>query len=364
MTVQLPEAAFWLALTYASGMKLARVKDIVSAWCLEEGRNLSSLFILDTEELVARFALSAEEREALGAASRLAPDQVRWLNQLGAESIQLITRADARYPAALLRWLPAVLQPLLLFAQGGMHVLGRPSVAVFGAPDASDEAANFAHALGGLLAEEGLLPTSGLGKGVGQAAFEGALSAEGGQSLAVLPMGLQSFANVSTLPGNLPVALQQGRALLLSPFHPQAKFSQVQAVARNKLIVALAQAVFVVTAGEEGIARDAAAEALRLGKAVYVWDVDPATEPAAGGNQALIQAGGLPIAAMPDILDAVEIIVAAALELTEEVPVAPVAASQVDEPESESPYDPEAVVELLSESGRVPEALLRRLREG
>jgi DNA processing protein len=364
MAVQLPEAAFWLALTYASGMKLARVKDIVSAWCLEEGRSLSSLFNLDSEKLVARFTLSAEEKESLGAAGRLAPEQVPWLNQLGAESIQLITRADARYPVGLIRWLPAALQPLLLFAQGGMDLLRRPSAAVIGAPDASDAALNFTLALGRLLAEEGLVVITGLGKGVGQAAFDAALSVEAGGALAVLPMGLESFANVPTLSEDLPVALQQGRALLLSPFHPQAKFSHAQAAARNKLVTALAQAVFVVTAGDEGIAQDTAAEALRLGKAVYVWDVDPATEPGSGGNQGLIQAGGLPVAAMPDILDAVEITVAAALELIEEAPVAPAAASRVNEPETETPYNPEDVVELLSESGRVPEALLKRLREG
>jgi predicted Rossmann fold nucleotide-binding protein DprA/Smf involved in DNA uptake len=364
MTVQLPEAAFWLALTYASGIKLARIKDIISAWCLEEGRSLSTLFDLDAEELVARFTLSAEEREGMGAAARRAPEQVSWLSELRAENTQLITRVDPRYPAALIRWLPGALQPLLVFARGEMGVLGQPSAAVIGTPDASDQAANFAHALSGLLSEEGLVVISGLGKGVGQAALDGALSAEAGRSLVVLPMGVQSFANVSALLGDLPVALQQGRALLLSPFHPQAKFSEAQAVARNKLMVALAQAVFVVTAGEEGITRDTAAEALRLGKAVYVWDVDSAAEPAASGNQALIQAGGLPIAAMPDILDAVEITVAAALELTEAAPVSPVATSQVDESESEAPYDPEAVVTLLSESGRVPEALIRRLREG
>jgi predicted Rossmann fold nucleotide-binding protein DprA/Smf involved in DNA uptake len=364
MSVQLPEAAFWLALTYASGIKLARIKDIISAWCLEEARSLSALFDMDAEALVVRFTLSAEEREGMSAAARRVPEQVSWLNQLQAENIQLITRADARYPAALIRWLPAALQPLLLFAQGEVSLLGRPSAAVIGAPEASDQATDFAHGLGGLLAEEGLVVISGLGKGVGQAAFDAALSEEAGQCLAVLPMGLQSFTNVSAIAGDLPVALQQGRALLLSPFHPQAKFSQTQAAARNKLLVALAQAVFVVTSGEEGITQDTAAEALRLGKAVYVWDVDAAAEPAASGNQALIQAGGLPITAMPDILDAVEITVAAALELSEAAPISPVATSQVDESEVETPYDPQAVVELLAESGRVPEALIKRLREG
>jgi predicted Rossmann fold nucleotide-binding protein DprA/Smf involved in DNA uptake len=161
-------------------------------------------------------------------------------------------------------------------------------------------------------------------------------------------------------------AVEQGQVVLVSPFHPEARFSEAQAVARNKLVVGLAEAVFVLAAGEGGMARDTANEALRLGKAVYVWDVDPAVEPAAAGNQALIQDGALPIAGVSETLEAVEAILAAALELTDAAdtpsPSPPPLVTGLQSEEAETPYDPQAALDLLAGAGRVPEVLARKLR--
>jgi len=192
------------------------------------------------------------------------------------------------------------------------------------------------------------------------------MSTEGGQSAAVLPMGISAFRDIADTPDGLNAAVEQGQALIVSPFHPEAKFSESLAVARYKLIGGLTEAVFVIAAGEKGIVRETAGEALNLGKTVCVWDMDPALGPAVAGNQALIQAGALPIAGVPDILDAVETIVVTALERMEKAehspttPPSPV--TQVME--TEAPYDSQAILDLLQEAGRVPEALARRLRTG
>jgi hypothetical protein len=111
------------------------------------------------------------------------------------------------------------------------------------------------------------------------------------------------------------------------------------------------------------VARDTAHEALRLGKAVYVWDLDTVNVPAAAGNQALIQAGGLPIAGLSEVMDAIEAVVEKALdlnELTETPAVPPPAVTQLQEPEAA--YDAQAALDLLSKAGKVPEALAKRLR--
>ena len=153
--------------------------------------------------------------------------------------------------------------------------------------------------------------------------------------------------------------------MLVSPFHPDAKFDEAQALARYKLIAGLAEAIFVVAAGETGGARQAADEALQQGKTVYVWDVDPAVEPAAAGHPALVEAGALPIADVPDILDALEAIVAATLEPAgEDEPQAVLqpAAQGYEEEGVEAPFDPQAALDLLSKAGRVPEALRKRLK--
>ncbi len=354
MTADLPEAAYWLALAYASGLKLAQVKAIVAAWCIEGGRSLGELFGSD------RLGMSADGRNGIATATRSLPEQAETLAHLQSQEAHLITRADPRYPAALTRWFPPEMQPLLLFSRGDIGLLSQPSAAVIGSRQAGDEAARLARELGALLAEEGVAVVSGLGKGVGQAAFEGALGIEGGRSIAVLPMGLRAFAG-TTLSTETTAGIQPAHVLFLSPFHPDAPFSEAQATARNKLMIGLAQAIFVVAVGEGDATYDMAEEALRLGKAVYVWDL----EGVAAGNQALIQAGGLPVTGVPDILDAVEAVVAMALESAEasqpQPLVPPAQVNQVEE--AQAPYDPHAVLDLLSRSGRVPETLARRLRE-
>jgi predicted Rossmann fold nucleotide-binding protein DprA/Smf involved in DNA uptake len=257
------------------------------------------------------------------------------------------------------------MQPLLLFWRGNADILATPSAAVIGATEAGIQAVGLTGDLTTLLAEEGLAVVSGLGKGVGQAALGAALSAEGGQSIGVLPMGIEAFSRLPDRMGAMTDAVQQGRLLLLSPFHPEAKFSEAQAVARNKLLVGLSDALFIVTAGQEGIVRETAEDALRLGKAVYVWDVDASSDPTAAGNQDLIQSGGLPITGLADILEAVEAVVTTRLELGEglQPPPLPPSSPAIQAAETEAPYDPRAVLDLLAKAGRVPEALARRLRQ-
>jgi hypothetical protein len=76
----------------------------------------------------------------------------------------------------------------------------------------------------------------------------------------------------------------------------------------------------------------------------------------------------LPIADVPDILDALEAIVAATLEPAgeDELLVVPQPAAQgyeeEEEEEGEAPFDPQAALDLLSKAGRVPEALRKRLK--
>lgn len=359
MATQFPESVFWLALMYTSGLKLARVKDIVTTWCVEAKQPLPALFELPSGKIATQFDLSAEEVGQVVAAGKHIPEQVAWLAHLERDGVQLVTRVDPRYPRALVQRFPQLMQPLLLFCRGDVEMLGRPSVAVIGAPDAGVETEDFARELAALLAEEGLVVVGGLGKGVGRAAFDGALSTEGGQAVAVLPMGVLAYK----APQEVAAEIEQGRALLLSPFHPEAKFDESQAMARNKLIVGLAEAVFVVAAGEADMARETAEEALRLGKAIYVWDLDPTIEPVAAGNQALIQAGALPITGVPDILDAVEAVVATALELAEVAETPPPSPPSIAQAEEiEAPLDPQAALDLLSKAGQVPEVLARRLR--
>jgi len=356
------EAAYWLALAYSTDLKLTRLKDILADWYVERQQPLPALLDLSPAELDDELGLSEDEGAALLNARKDVPQQEAWLGSLAGRGVTVLTRGDTRYPLALVRALPFAAQPLVLFCRGNLERLGSLSVAIAGAQDASDQAIDSAQELAAWLAEEGVGVVSGLGKGVGRAAFRGALTAESGGAVAVLPMGIHALE----IDDELAAALEHGRALLLSPFHPNARFDPAQALARNRLIVALSDALVVMQAGETGAEREMADEALRMGKGVYAWEVDSTEETGDArptGHPSLVGAGALPVSTASDILDMVEALKEMSLERMEAemLPAAPTLAAA---PEPPAELSPQATLELLSRSGRVPEALLRRLKAG
>jgi DNA processing protein len=360
--IQPGEAAYWLALAYSTDLKLTRLKDILADWYVQRHQPLSALFELSPAELEEALNLSETEAAALQGARQDVLQQEAWLQSLSERGITVLTRGDIRYPPALVRALPFVAQPLVLFCRGNLERLGSLSVAIAGAQDASDQAIDSAQQLAAWLAEEGVAVMSGLGKGVGRAAFRGALTAEPGGAVAVLPMGIHAFE----IDAELAAALEHGQALLLSPFHPNARFDPAQALARNRLIVGLSDALLVMQAGEAGVERDMADEALRMGKGVYVWEVDSTEETGDArwaGHPSLVQAGALPVSTASDILDMVEALKEMSLERTEAgmLPTLPTQAAAL---EHSAGLSPQATLELLSRAGRVPEVLLRRLGAG
>jgi predicted Rossmann fold nucleotide-binding protein DprA/Smf involved in DNA uptake len=349
------EAAFWLALAYQPNLSLARVKAIIADWCLEERQPLSALFDLTPAEIGSRFELDGSECAAFGAAQESVAQRQIWLTQLMAGGVSVVTRGDPAYPNALTRSLPMLLQPLCLFCRGNVDTQSHALAAIVGEKDSNQLTVDLARDLAALLAAEGIMVVSGLNKGVGRASLEGALSA-GGQAVAVLPMGIQAFNADS----DLVQAIDQGNLSLISPFHPDVPFSEVNAAARNRLIAGLVDGLIVLQCERVGLVRDMADEALSLGKGVYVWESDSADEQIAGDRCTLIEAGGLPIGNVADVTDLVDTL----LELIPERQAglaAPVVAVQEYPGDDPVAMDSRAVLELLSRAGRVPDVLLRRL---
>jgi predicted Rossmann fold nucleotide-binding protein DprA/Smf involved in DNA uptake len=232
---------------------------------------------------------------------------------------------------------------------------GHALAAIVGEKDTCQPMVDLARDLAALLAGEGIAVVSGLNKGVGRVSLESALSADG-QAIVVLPMGINAFKADQ----DLAQAIGEGKLSLISPFHPDTSFSEANAVARNRLIAALVDGLIVLQCGEQGLVRDMAGEALSLGKGVYVWESDSADEKVANGHCALIEAGGLPVGNVADVMDIIDTLQELVLERQVSLPV-PVVAAQESLDDSQGDIDPQAVLEVLSRAGRVPDVLLKRL---
>lgn len=163
-----------------------------------------------------------------------------WANR----SIHVIGRADGVYPNRYKQRLKQQAPPLL-YACGNLELLHRPALAVVGSRNTPESLLQETAQIGALAAAANVVITSGAAKGVDEAAMLGAVQA-GGSAIGVVADSLEKMAAK-------PIwrkALINGRLLLLSAEAPNARFQVWRAMARNKLIYALADAALVMSSAK------------------------------------------------------------------------------------------------------------------
>ena len=185
--------------------------------------------------------------------------------------------------------------PALLYVRGNIALLERPGAAIVGQRQPGEAALAVAAVLAAGLAAQGINVVSGYASGIDSVAHGAALRA-GGTTTAVLPEGLHHFQARPEVQDHLTV----DNILVVSQFDPDARWAAYQAMARNKLVAALAAALVVIVSGIERDASgrhsgtfDAAMSALKLGIPVFAVDPSFFPEPPAG-NRALLARGCMP----------------------------------------------------------------------
>jgi predicted Rossmann fold nucleotide-binding protein DprA/Smf involved in DNA uptake len=122
-----------------------------------------------------------------------------------------------------------------------MNLLDSGGLAIVGSRHVSDDLVEYTISIAQLAAQAGRMIVSGGAKGIDQAAMRGAMEA-GGKVCGVLADRLEK-AVMNRGHRNL---LLDGRLVLISPYDPNAGFNIGNAMGRNKLIYALADASLVV----------------------------------------------------------------------------------------------------------------------
>ena len=154
--------------------------------------------------------------------------------------------------------------PKELFYWGNLSLLKKQAVMVCGARNASKIGLDLAYKCGKLIAEQNFTLASGYARGVDIAAHLGALEA-GGDTIAILPYGLLNFR----LNREMREGFDLERLLVVSELQPSCRFTIRNAFRRNKLLVALSEAVIVVEPGETGGTWFSAQYASKIGKPLY-----------------------------------------------------------------------------------------------
>lgn len=263
---------------------------------LDQVADPARLMGCDVDALVGELGLRRDvaERVArlLEAATALAVELERFEQQ----GLRALTPFDETYPQRLSRRLGTTAPPVL-YAAGSLSLLEHPGVAVVGSRTISDEGAAVARRAAQLAAGHGDTVLSGGAKGVDQLAMDAAAQA-GGTVVGVLADALDRRLRTP----DVRRAISRDELCLLTPFKPTAGFSVANAMARNKIIYALARITLVVAAdAERGGTWEGAVEALRRGFGpVAVWT----GEGGGDGNEALVARGGRAMHDLERLFDA------------------------------------------------------------
>lgn len=253
-------------------------------------RRYSIQRFLALDPLIRRrqFPLSNPIHSALDRWHELLESTEQLQRELAARRIRTLPITHKAYPHKL-RLRLGLSAPPLLFLQGPFSILNAPILAIIGTRSPSERGADAITRYAAALARAGLVILSGNARGIDSAAHLGALSAAG-KTVFVLPSGILWFSPRASYK----TYLNPHNALILSQFPPHAGFSPAYAVQRNRIIAALADALFV---GETPLRSGSAyairhALALRIPLFTLLYHKPP---PSALGNRSLLASGAFPL---------------------------------------------------------------------
>lgn len=226
---------------------------------------------------------AARLKRLLGRGFALSQAIDRWQ----ARGIWVVSRADSNYPQRLRDRLRED-RPAVLYGCGERSILERAGLAVVGSRDVDEALVEYTESIGRLTAKARKTLVSGGARGIDQAAMRGALEA-GGTVSGVLADSLEK----SAMNRDHRKLLMDGQLVLVSPYDPGAGFNVGNAMQRNKLIYALADAALVVNSDfEKGGTWAGAVE--QLGKLKFVPVFVRSTGSASTALTALLNKGAFP----------------------------------------------------------------------
>lgn len=198
----------------------------------------------------------------------------------------IISRSDEDYPVRLKKQLRGKTPPLL-FGTGDRRLLCGGGLGIVGSRNVDQNGMDFTQNVAELCARHQLPVISGGARGVDQIAMQTALQA-GGTSVGIVADNLLNKSLERTARQNIAA----GRLVLMSPYHPKARFSVGAAMGRNKLIYAMADYGLVVSADyKKGGTWAGAQEELKRGNARPIFVRTTNNAPA--GNKHLLDMGAI-----------------------------------------------------------------------
>ena len=256
----------------------------LARWLVREQLRPEALLSMDKLDDAAAGAKISRERlgKLLGRGVQLGFAIEEWQRS----GLWVISRSDPEYPARYKAHLKDK-APALLFGAGDKSLLQGGGLAMVGSRDVDREGEEFTRQVAETCARNRMLVVSGGARGVDQISMRTALEA-GGRTIGVLAENLLK----ASIERHARHAIAEGQLLLISPYHPQARFTVGTAMGRNKLIYAMADYGLVVSADyKKGGTWAGAEEELKRDKPLAVFVRTQGQVPT--GNRKLLDLGAL-----------------------------------------------------------------------
>lgn len=235
--------------------------------------NCNSLLDKWSDQSVSKRRLS----ELLNRKTALALALDKWTRA----GVWVISRGDQSYPLSFKKRLRNQ-APNILFGIGNPELLNKRYIGVIGSRNASEMELQVAKSIGKRVSTYSYGIVSGGAKGVDEAAMTGVLEA-GGECVGFLADSLLK-KSTSSIYRNFII---ENKLVLITPFNPEAGFNAGNAMSRNKLIYALADAAIVVISDIKGGTWEGAKENLKhKWTPMFVWPSE------SKGNAEIVKSGG------------------------------------------------------------------------
>lgn len=283
------ELASWLALLRTPQLGAARIRLLVTKF----GTAAAAMEVRGAAWREIGIEPGGNESAALCALKRGVEADLEWLQ---GTHRALLRYTDEDWPELLERIADP---PAALFVQGRANCLWQPQIAIVGSRKATRGGLEIAREFATGLAARGLTITSGLARGIDEAAHAAALAA-GGLTIAVCGTGL----DVEYPRGSAALAVAiTGRGMLISEHGTGAAPLAAHFPRRNRLISGLSLGTLVIEAGLQSGSLITARLAAEQGREVFAVP-GSIRNPLTRGCHALIRDGARLVESVAEVCDA------------------------------------------------------------
>ncbi len=282
-----------IALCSTQGIGVAGIGRLREA-ARERGCPLHAFVDLPAGRLEDELGLSGTAASSVASLERPRLSGRAMLERLASVGGGALLQEDRRYPDRIARFLGAEAPPVL-FIKGNAELLEAETIGIVGSRRPGGAARSAARELARAQVDAGTTVVSGGARGIDRTAHQVAL--KDGSTVLFAPTGLLRFRWRGLRRGRS----TEDRWCLVSPFPPLSGWETAHALQRNRLIVALSDAVVGFEPRDTGGTWNSCTHALRMRKPLFV--ASGTLEGARGrGLRSLVRRGAdaLDVARMPD----------------------------------------------------------------